>query len=115
MRRSPAVPALLGGVLACSGCASNWSAYRHQGERTAQQPRGGALSDPSKVPGLHQVWVFNPSSVGDVETDGFVASPTVHDGKLFVGHRNGRFYALDASTGALIWRYPAPGQPLLLQ
>jgi outer membrane protein assembly factor BamB len=98
------------------GCASrDWPSYRYRAARTALQPHSSALSDPSRVPSLHQVWEFRPSTVGDAETDGFVASPTVFRGTVFVGHRNGRFYAVDANTGALVWRYPGPGQPLLLQ
>src|SRR6476620_7779343 len=103
-------------VVLAAACASReWPAYRYRAARTAQQPRASALSDPSRVPTLHQVWEFKPSDVGDPDADGFVASPTVYDGKVFVGHRNGRFYAVDAATGAFIWRYPAPPQPALLQ
>ncbi len=105
----------LGGV-ACAGCASkDWPVYRYSAVRTADQPNASAVSDPSRVASLHQIWEFRPSSVGDPDTDGFVASPTVYRGKVFVGHRNGRFYALDANTGALIWRYPMPPQAPLLQ
>jgi len=67
------------------------------------------------VPTLHQVWEFKPSDVGDSDGDGFVASPTVYREKVFVGHRNGRFYAVDANTGTLVWRFPVPPQALLLQ
>jgi len=103
-------------VVLAAGCASrDWPAYRNRAARTAQQPRASALSDPSRVPTLHQVWEFKPSDVGDPDADGFVASPTVYDGRVFVGHRNGRFYAVDATTGAFVWRYPAPPQPALLQ
>ena len=104
------------GVMVAFGCASrDWPVYRYKASRTAQQPHASALSDPTRVPSLHQLWEFRPSSVGDVETDGFVASPTVYDGRVFVGHRNGRFYAVNAATGALLWRFPAPSQPALLQ
>ena len=65
-------------VGAATGCASrDWPAYRHRAARTANQPHATALSDPARVPTLHQVWVFKPSDVGDSDTDGFVASPTV--------------------------------------
>jgi outer membrane protein assembly factor BamB len=103
-------------VVAGTGCASrDWPAYRYQAARTANQPHATALSDPSRVPTLHQVWQFKPSDVGDSDSDGFVASPTVYRGRVFVGHRNGRFYAVDAGTGTLAWRFPAPPQPALLQ
>ena len=123
MSRSRIVGILLFlGVFAWAGCASkDWPVYRYKAARTADQPNASSLSDPSRVPGLHRIWEFRPSSVGDPDTvpggftgaDGFVASPTVYRGKVFVGHRNGRFYALDANTGTLIWRYPVPPQALL--
>jgi len=108
-----AIP-LLVAVFLSAGCTSkDWPAYRYGSERTGHQPNASALSDPSRVPSLHQIWEFKPSDVGDIDSPdfhgGFVASPTVYGGKVFVGHRNGRFYALDANTGALIWRYPAAG------
>ena len=103
-------------ALATAGCASrDWPTYRYRAARTAHQPHATPLSDPARVPTLHQVWEFRPSTVGDPETDGFVASPTVYDGRVFVGHRNGRFYALNATTGAMLWRYPPASQPALLQ
>ena len=67
---------LLLAVVAGAGCASHdWPAYRHRAARTANQPNATALSDPSRVPTLHQVWEFKPSDVGDSDSDGFVASP----------------------------------------
>src|SRR5436309_1309743 len=75
--------------------------------------RLAALQSPSSK---QVIWEFKPSDVGDPQTsDGFVASPTVYDGRVFVGHRNGRFYALNAATGAFLWRFPVPPQPALLQ
>jgi outer membrane protein assembly factor BamB len=116
MNRSRMVGILLLGLFTWTGCASrDWPAYRYRAARTAQQPNASALSDPSRVPSLHQIWEFKPSDVGDPDSGGFAASPTVYRGKVFVGHRNGRFYAVNANTGTLVWRYPAAGQPLLLQ
>ena len=63
---------------------------------------------------MHVAWDFHPASVGDPDGE-FTASPTVYKNKVFDGNLNGRFYALDASTGALVWKYPATGQPLLSQ
>ncbi len=111
----------LGGVLVLAGllsagCASrDWRTYRYDQARTAGQPRASVLSDPARVPTLHQVWEFRPSMVGDPDPPGFSASPIVYRGRVLVGHRNGRFYAVDTATGALVWRYPAPPQPPLLQ
>jgi len=42
----------------------------------------------------------------------FTASPLVLDGCLFLGNRDGVFYALRADTGTLLWKYPT-GTPIL--
>ena len=41
---------------------------------------------------------------------GFAAAPLVANGQVFIGSRDGRFYALDLGTGAVRWRaeLPAP-------
>src|SRR6266487_3383146 len=106
---------LLGACVATACARGDWTAYRHDSQRSADQPRASVLSDPTRVSSLHEFWAFRPSSYGDVDGGGFVASPTVYEGKVFIGHRNGRFYAIDANTGKLIWRYPAPPQPALIQ
>jgi outer membrane protein assembly factor BamB len=112
----PIALVLLPVVVLGTGCASrDWKAYRHGAARTAHQPQASALSDPARVPSLHQMWEFRPSSVGDPDAPGFSSSPIVYRGKVLVGHRNGRFYAVDAATGALAWRYPPPAQPPLTQ
>ncbi len=103
-------------VCVVAGCAcGDWTAYRHDGHRSGDQPRASALSDPTRVSSLHEIWAFKPSNYGDADAAGFVASPTVYKGKVFIGHRNGRFYAIDANTGKLIWRYPLPPQQPLIQ
>ena len=37
------------------------------------------------------------------------SSPTVSGGVVYVGSGDGRLYALDASTGDLIWSYETGG------
>jgi outer membrane protein assembly factor BamB len=71
--------------------------------RDAQQPRASKLSDPGQVTTLHIAagWPFQPAGA-----QAFRASPVVHNGRVFIGNGNGRFYALDAVTGALLWQYP---------
>jgi outer membrane protein assembly factor BamB len=91
------------------GCANHeWRAYRASGQRMASQPRPSALSNPALVPMLHVGWNWQPSGAGR-----FRASPILHKGKVYIGNANGRFYALNATTGAVLWQYPPAASPAL--
>jgi outer membrane protein assembly factor BamB len=101
-------------LLACiallTACSSTqWTAYRQNVSHTGDQPDSSALSNPAAVPGLHQLWSQNPPGAG-----AFRASPIVYNGKLYIGNANGRFYALDTSTGNVVWQYPPAASPALL-
>lgn len=104
--RLVAVAAVLGGVV---GCAKDWPAFRHGHLRTAQQRWYSPLADPTRVPGLAVRWTYPaPGALPP-----FRASPVVSHGRVFVGNSNGRLYALDAHTGALLWQYPPTASPAL--
>src|SRR6266699_6837231 len=104
----PTVCLLVAGILA--GCAKDWKEFRHNKLRDANQPRASKLSDPAEVGTLHVAsgWPFHPPGA-----QAFRASPVVHKGRVFIGNGNGRFYALDAATGALLWQYPLAASPAL--
>lgn len=110
------------GVAACVaavvGCATvawaaddDWEHYRHDVSRSGEQRHFSDLADPAKVPGLAIRWQWPPTTG---EGGMFYASPVVIDGRVFIGSTSGRFYALDANTGALIWSYPPLPQPPLI-
>src|SRR5262245_21053747 len=92
-------PALVRG-----GC-SDWPAFRHDAERTAQQSEVSPLSNPEAVKNLKCMWQFPDPRTRPGHTphvllkDGFRASPIVYKGRVFIGNGNGYFYALDANTG----------------
>jgi hypothetical protein len=87
-------------------CSGDWPAFRHSGWRDGQQTMPSALTDPDEVRKLKQVWTFTaPAAVMPIA---FRASPIVFQGRVFVGNGNGRLYALNAATGALLWEYPPP-------
>ncbi|MGB6177491.1 MAG: PQQ-binding-like beta-propeller repeat protein [Methylocella sp.] len=54
--------------------------------------------NPSNVSSLQLAWTF---TTGDAVS----ASPTVADGVVYVGSWDGYFYALDAHSGSLIWKF----------
>jgi outer membrane protein assembly factor BamB len=94
--------AVLAAVCAAGGCAHrNWETFRHDQERSGNQKKRSALSDPANVGSLKVAWTFSPSVA-----QGFYSSPIVHDDKVYIGNGNGYFYALDEKTGAVLWQYP---------
>lgn len=90
-----------------AGCSADWPAFRHNPLRTGGQLNHGPLTDPAKVPTLHIAWTF-PVSAVTPNPGPFRAGPIEYKGVVYVGNSNGRLYAIDASTGALKWQYPAP-------
>src|ERR1700760_284616 len=56
------------------------------------------------VSSLAPVWTF-------VTGDAVTASPAVVDGSLYVGSWDGFFYAINARTGALLWKFQLDCQP----
>jgi len=92
-------------------CSDDWPAFRHNGLRTAVQTAGGDLADPYKVKTLRPGW---PAPFDPPGNRIFRASPVVWGDKVYIGHANGIFYALDVATGAVQWQYPPAGDPPLL-
>ena len=96
-------------VLALPGCSTDWPAFRHNLLRTAQQANSSVLADPARVPGLAVRWTYPAAGA----LSPFRASPIVYKGRVFIGNSDGRLYALDANTGALLWQYPPAASPAL--
>jgi outer membrane protein assembly factor BamB len=91
------------------GCSKDWPAFRHNLLRTAHQGRSSPLADPTRAPSLAVRWTYPATGA----LSPFRASPIVYRGRVFIGNANGRFYALDANTGALLWQYPPTASPAL--
>jgi polyvinyl alcohol dehydrogenase (cytochrome) len=76
--------------------AGDWPTYLHDAQRTSANPTETSLS-PANAPRLTKLWTF--------KTGGFVAaSPIVVGNTVYVGSWDGYEYALNATTGALIWK-----------
>src|SRR5215470_12503429 len=102
--------ALLISVLWFSGCEKrDWKTYRASGARTAHQKHASDLSDPDRVAHLAVGWTWQP--VGG-EPANFRASPIIVDHTVYIGSSNGFFYAINANTGAQLWRFPMANTPL---
>jgi polyvinyl alcohol dehydrogenase (cytochrome) len=83
----------------------NWSTYLYSPAHSSYNPLATAIT-PATVPELVQTWRFVPDTPPIRALGGFYSSPTVYDGSIFIGARNGVFYALRESNGAVIWRRP---------
>jgi outer membrane protein assembly factor BamB len=84
-------------LLPCvAGHAEDWPMYGRNFQHTFTN-RDSPIN-PRTVANLQPVWDF---ATEDVVT----ASPTVVDGVVYVGGWDGYFYALDASSGGLIWKF----------
>ena len=91
-------------------CSGDWPAYRQSPLRDGLQPVNSPLSDPMRAGNLKEVWRFPPK--GEPALSAFRAGPVVFRDRVFIGNGNGKFYALDASTGHLLWQYPPGGDTL---
>jgi outer membrane protein assembly factor BamB len=83
-----------GSLPACGG--SNWPTYLGAASRIADN-RGEISISASSAPHLKKLW----SHVTGAEVS---ASPAVVNGVVYIGSWNGYEYALNASTGALLWK-----------
>lgn len=67
--------------------------------------------DTGNVKTLQPVWVFQAGVIGLIASPAiyaFEAAPIVVDGVMFLSGWDGYVWALDATSGKLLWRYRAP-------
>jgi outer membrane protein assembly factor BamB len=83
------------GVVAAAGPALDWPMYLGNSSLTAASTE--TILTPSAAPTLRPLWTYKTGSV-------IAASATVVSGVAYVGSWDGYEYALNAATGALIWK-----------
>jgi outer membrane protein assembly factor BamB len=104
MRQSVCIRVMLViGLMLCSAVNSaesreldDWPMYGRNLEHTFNNP--DSLITPKNVSRLQPAWVF---PTGDAVT----ASPAVVDGVVYTGSWDGYFYAIDARSGQLRWKF----------
>jgi outer membrane protein assembly factor BamB len=93
------------GANATSTPGSNWSEYLGGLSHHSYQAGATAIT-PTNADSLKKAWHWMPDSPPIPELgEAIVSSPTVVDGVVYVGANNGNFYAIDESTGAVIWKH----------
>jgi outer membrane protein assembly factor BamB len=73
----------------------SWPSFRHDPEHTGQSASIGPNDD-------RTLWTYN---TGSYWLGGVTSSPAVVDGVVYVGSKNSKVYALNASTGTPVWTY----------
>ena len=79
-----------------------WIGWSPDVQNSRFQPAEFARLDARSVPRLRLLWAF-----GLPDSDRARGQPSVAGGRLFVGGRNGRVYALDAKSGCTVWEFEA--------
>ena len=79
-----------------------WLGWGADLENTRHQSAEFAGLDADSVQRMVLLWAF-----GIPDADRARAQPTVAGGRVFLGTRNGRLYALDAESGCTIWEFKA--------
>ena len=81
----------------------NWTGYLGGAAHSSTSP--ATAITPANAANLKRVWGWRcaaPTIAGQPAA-GFVASPSVYNGTIYIGCNTGIFYALNETTGALLW------------
>jgi polyvinyl alcohol dehydrogenase (cytochrome) len=101
------VSALIAGTLG-AGLASgattfaNWPQYLFSSGHKSENAAAKAIT-PANAASVKVQWKFSPAAAPIPGLGGFFASPTVYNGVVYIGARNGHFYAINENTGTVIW------------
>jgi polyvinyl alcohol dehydrogenase (cytochrome) len=99
------VPSPMPGCAAVNVPGGEWRSFGHDASNTRHQERERQIAH-ADVPLLAPAWTFS-SVVAGGEGD-FTGTPIVADGCLYVGSNRGWVFALNADSGALVWKAKVP-------
>ena len=88
---------LFGATGAGGATFTNWPQYLYSPAHTSANTVASVVT-PANAASLKLAWNFAPGSTG------FLSSPTVYNGVIYIGAKNGYFYALNETTGSIIWK-----------
>jgi len=98
-------PAAVHQRLARAVASQDWPAYLYSSHHPSATT-GPSTITPGNAGTLTAAWKFQeqPPTGARQPPGGFSASPTVADGMVFIGSQTGVLYALQESTGQLVWQ-----------
>lgn len=97
------------GAAAATGPGLDWPQYLH-GPQHSSVSLATAFT-PSNAASASQVWHWQPPNLTGKPAPRLDASPTVVAGRLYIGAESGGFYALNETTGAVVWSRQLDTEP----
>jgi outer membrane protein assembly factor BamB len=83
----------------------NWPAYLHGPAHSSDNAAAQTIS-PATAATMTKAWTWEPAKATMAgQPWGLLASPTVVNGRIYIGADTGVFYALDEATGHVIWHH----------
>jgi outer membrane protein assembly factor BamB len=79
----------------------NWPQFLYSPNHASDNVAATTIT-PSNAARLSAQWTFKPPSAPS-GLNGFFSSPTVYNGMIYIGARNGYFYAVNEATGTVKW------------
>jgi polyvinyl alcohol dehydrogenase (cytochrome) len=91
----------------CAGPAGggDWPSYGHDDANTRSQPDERVIS-PADVPFLTPAWTFSTAKAGG--GGDITGTPVISNGCAYVATNGGWVFALNADTGAVVWKAKVP-------
>jgi outer membrane protein assembly factor BamB len=82
----------------------NWTGYLHGARHGSYNPAATAIT-PTNVGSLTSYWQWKPAppTMSGQPGAALYASPTVYQGRVYIGANTGVFYALDLATKRVVW------------
>jgi outer membrane protein assembly factor BamB len=87
-----------------TSAAQDWPGYLFDNGHTSHNALATAITT-SNASTLVEDWSFiDPQPMPGQPNAGFYSSPTVVNGVVYIGSNTGNFYALNETTGAMLWQ-----------
>jgi outer membrane protein assembly factor BamB len=94
---------------AAAGASLDWPQYLH-GPQHSSVSLATAFT-PSNATSASQVWHWQPPTLTGKPAPRLDASPTVAAGRVYIGAGSGGFYALNQTTGVVVWSRQLDTEP----
>jgi len=88
-----------------SATTADWPAYLYDNGHSSLNPAATAIT-PANASGVHKVWTFKPTKTGTQPAPKIQGSPVVMNGIVYIASFSGTLWALDETTGHMVWSAP---------